>query len=68
MPISASPIRPGEVYRLDDFCQRAGLGRAAMRAMRQRGLRVMRVGKFAFVSANDFIALLNKQDSGDTQD
>ena len=57
----SDPIRPGEVYRLEEFQKRAGLGRAAMRAMRNRGLRVKRIGKFAFVAADDFLALLDEQ-------
>ena len=68
MPISADPIRPGEVYRLEDFQQRAGLGRAAMRAMRHRGLRVMRIGKFAYIAADDFLTLLDAQDRGKTHE
>jgi hypothetical protein len=56
------PIKAGEVYRLDDFRERAGWGRAAMRAMRKRGLRVRRIGKYAYISADDFIALLDEQD------
>jgi len=55
------PIRPGEVYKLDDFQCRAGFGKAAMRAMRKRGLVVKRIGKYAFVKADDFLCLLEEQ-------
>jgi hypothetical protein len=36
--------------------------------MRQRGLRVRRIGKFAFVAADDFLKLLDEQDRGKSQE
>ena len=57
-------VREGEIYPLQEFQRRTGLGKAAMRAMRKRGLVVKRIGKYAFVKADDFLQLLNEQ-SGD---
>lgn len=53
-------IREGEIYPLQEFQRRTGLGKAAMRTLRQKGLVVKRFGKFGFVCADDFLAVLNK--------
>lgn len=62
------PIKAGEVYKLDDFRERAGWGRAAMRAARKRGLRVRRLGKYVYVAGDDFLKLLDEQPRDDVQD
>jgi hypothetical protein len=55
---AGEPIRDGEIYTLAQFMRRAGIGRHAYRAMRQRGLRTTSVGNRVFVTGADFARFL----------
>lgn len=48
-------IRRGELYPLDEFRQRLGVGRDAIRKCRRAGLSVRLVGKKAFISGDEFL-------------
>jgi len=47
-------IRDSESYTLNEFRRRTGLGVAALRAARRRGLRVTRVGSRSYVRGKDW--------------
>lgn len=59
MKVSAEPITPESLYRLDDFQKLTGLGRWAMRTARRNGLKVRRIGGRAYVLGRDFIDYLD---------
>ena len=50
-------------YTLDEIKKRLGLGVAAMRTARRRGLKVRRIGRRAFVLGRDILAYL--EDDGE---
>jgi hypothetical protein len=51
-------ISPTELYTLDYIKEVSGLGDAAMRNARRRGLRVHRTGGRAFIYGADFIGYI----------
>ena len=51
-----SAIAPDVLYPLPEFMRLTGWGRHAMRAARNRGLRVRYTGNRGFVLGGDFIA------------
>lgn len=57
----AGSIRGGEVYSLPEFMKRTGMGVAAMRSARRRGLKVHRNGKRSWIFGADFIAFIEQQ-------
>ncbi len=56
-------IQPEVMYPLSDFQERSGLGKAAMREARQKGLKVRRVGRRHYVLGKDFIAYVEEHAS-----
>ncbi len=50
-----------EVYRLDEFQRRAGLGEWAMRQARRAGLKTLRIGARRYVRGADFQEFLDQQ-------
>ena len=54
-------IKRGEMYPLQDFMRRVGLGRHAMRTARQNGLRVRRTGNRGYVLGDDWFAYLSTE-------
>ncbi len=65
--IAPPPIRghasvaADEVITLDELSARLGLGTAAIRTARGKGLRVRRIGRRKFVVGRDLIAYLEAQ-------
>ena len=53
-------IRSDSVYTLDEIKTRLGLGVAAMRTARRRGLTVRRIGRRAFVLGRDIITYIEE--------
>lgn len=49
-------VRADCVYQLDELKTRTGLGTAALRTARRRGLRVRKIGRKGFVLGADFLA------------
>ena len=64
----ASPTgKPGEIradaiYTLHELQQRTGLGQAALRTARRRGLKIKRIGRRGYVLGRDLIAYLESAD------
>ncbi len=52
-------ISAHELYTLEEFGSRLGLGTAALRSARRRGLRIGRVGRRSYVLGSDFIAYIH---------
>ena len=61
-------IRPDEIYRLDEFKLRSGLGDFAFRQARGDGLRVVAIGKKIFVRGLDFIEYVDGKANGNQND
>ncbi len=59
-PSKLSEIHPDVMYPLQEFQERSGLGKAAMREARQKGLTVRKVGRRHFVLGKDFIAYVQE--------
>lgn len=53
-------IRRDEMYPLEEFERRVGLGRGALRAARQAGLKTMYVSGRAYVMGKDWFAYVAK--------
>ena len=51
-------IRAGEVYLLEEFHRRAGIGRHAYNTARHRGLKVIRTAGRVYVRGDDWLAYL----------
>ena len=58
---ASQPICVSDIYPVAEFRRRAGLTEAAMRAARRRGLPVLRTGKRAYVSGQDFLDFLRAE-------
>lgn len=43
------------IYPLSTFMSRTGLGRAAVRMARRKGLKVKRIGKRSYLKGSDFL-------------
>ena len=54
-------IKKGEMYPLQDFMRRVGLGRHAMRTARNSGLKVRRTGNRGYVLGDDWFEYLDSQ-------
>jgi hypothetical protein len=54
-------IRADEVYQLDEFLRRAGIGRWAYRTALRNGLRVIRTAGRVYVRGSDWFAYLDAQ-------
>lgn len=52
---TGEPIRPGELYTLDETMNRLGWGRHAMRQARKSGLKVIRQGGRAYLMSDDIL-------------
>jgi hypothetical protein len=50
-----APIDPDVLYPLQDLAARSGLGKAALRTLRQNGLQVLYVGGRGFIFGRDFL-------------
>ena len=50
-----APIHADALYPLPVFERLSGLGKASMRKMRQKGLRVMRIGRCSYVRGSDVL-------------
>lgn len=61
------PIDPHTLYPLPDFMARAGLGNAAMRSARRRGLKLRQVGSRKYVHGGEFIRWLEQQPDADAE-
>ena len=59
-PNSIGVISAQAAYSLDQVKQRLGLGTAAIRTARRRGLVVRRVGRKSFVLGKDLLAYLEE--------
>ena len=59
-PRVAGVISRDEVYTLDELQQRLRLGAWALRQARRAGLRVLRIGRCAFVRGSDVMEFLDK--------
>lgn len=59
-------IESSSIYPLRDFQKMTGLGDAAMRAARRRGLHVVRVGRNKFVRGSDFYQYLEQEKASDS--
>ncbi len=59
-PRKLGEIHPDVMYPLPEFQERSGLGKAAMREARQKGLKVRRVGRRHYVLGKDFIAYVEE--------
>ncbi|NLX54560.1 MAG: hypothetical protein GXY58_05560 [Planctomycetaceae bacterium] len=57
-------IRPDEQYPVELFERMAGLGRAALREARRKGLRVVYVHGRAFVRGSDWMDYCDRQGKG----
>ena len=57
-PFPAAEIRADSAYPLDEFARVTGLGEAAIRAARRRGLLVRRCGRNSFVLGSDWLDYL----------
>lgn len=55
------PVRADELYALEEFQQRVGLGRGAMREARRGGLRVRYVHGRAFVLGADWMEYVGSE-------
>jgi hypothetical protein len=64
-PTPAEPIRPGELWPIRLLHERLGWGARTRAAAIRQGLRVHRWGKLAYVSTDDVIALLTRQQQAD---
>ena len=65
MPEKTKPpgvIRADEAYTLDELANRLGLGRAAIREARRRGLPIRTVGRRRFILGSDVLAFIAKQE------
>jgi hypothetical protein len=58
------PIRPDEVYALEDFERRVGLGRGAIREARRQGLRVQYLHGRCYVRGSDWVAYCDDRGKG----
>lgn len=54
-------VRPNVLYRLDELKARMGWSDSALRAAKQRGLKVRRDGKRAYLMGEDVISYLKQQ-------
>lgn len=63
---SVSPgfIEPDVLYRMDEFCRRAGWARKSWDAAKRRGLRTLKSGKRVYVKGSDALAFIEK-DAGE---
>jgi hypothetical protein len=59
-PRAPGVIRIDELYTLDEFRSRTGLGEQWLRTARRTGLRVLYLGGRAFVRGRDFVDFLEK--------
>jgi len=59
-------IRADEVYTINEFCRRSGLGDYAFRQARRDGLRVVEVGKKRFVRGADWLGYLDQIAASET--
>lgn len=55
-----APIDSGSIYTLEDFKNRTGLQKSAIRQMRRGGLVVKRIGRCRFVRGSDFADYMEK--------
>lgn len=55
---ASQPIRIDEIYPLAEFRKRTGLGRAAIRSARRKGLRISKHGRNRYVSGLDWAEFL----------
>ena len=60
-----SKISVDAIYGLDDFMERTGLKRDAMRAARKKGLRVIYRHNRGFVLGRDWLSYLDMQAKAD---
>ena len=61
MPATTShePIRSGEVYTLEEFRRRAGMGRHAYRMAKKAGLRVVNLHNRVYVRGADWLSYID---------
>jgi hypothetical protein len=59
-PRAPGVIRVDELYTLDEFRSRTGLGEQWLRTARRSGLRVLYLGGRAFIRGRDFVDFLEK--------
>ena len=57
--VEATPVEPHVLYTLADFQKITGLGKAAMRSCREKGLTVRYVSNRGFVKGADFLDFIN---------
>jgi hypothetical protein len=62
--VELGPIRPGEQYPLELFAQTAGLGRAALREARRRGLKVTYCHGRGYVNGSDWLEYCERTGKG----
>jgi hypothetical protein len=60
---SAGRIAADELYTLAEIKLRLGLGAAALRTARRRGLKVRKIGRRGFVLGKDVIAFIERDRS-----
>jgi len=53
-------IRSDTLYTIDEVKKRLGLGIAALRSARRRGLRVQRIGRRGYILGRDLINYFNQ--------
>lgn len=61
---STRVITPDAIYPRAEFCRRAGMAEPAFRIAKERGLKVLKVGKRVWVRGSDFIEFASKQAGG----
>lgn len=52
-------IQPGQVFTLEQFERATGYGKAALRTLRRKGLRVVYLSNRGFVRSDDFLTFLD---------
>ena len=61
-PSALAPIKADEIYPIETFRSRTGLGVWAIRQMRRAGLRTHRVGGRCFILGTDFRNFLSREE------
>lgn len=54
-------VDAAQIYRLDEFRLRMGLGDLAFREVKRRGLKVVKVGKRIYVRGRDWLEFVDRE-------
>lgn len=61
-------VESGQLYQREVFKRVTGLGDAAIRTAKRRGLKVRTIGGREFIAADDFFAYAESQEQGNAKD